>query len=106
MREYSLSEMVLYRDERLIPICREITRMVIPTAVSINRVCSRSVQMMVLIPPLKVYNQINRIVMTTVAQKGTFHASKILICNTLDTRNKRKAVPIALDSRKKDAPVL
>ena len=61
---------------------------------------------MVFIPPLKVYNQINKIVMETVAQNGTPYASNKIICNTFATKNNRNAAPIVLESKKKLAPVL
>ena len=80
--------------------------MVITTATSIKVVCTVSVQMMVRIPPLKVYNQINRMVTTTLIQNGIPHWLKMLRCNTLATRNNLKEAPIIRDNRKKEAPVL
>ena len=43
---------------------------------------------MVLIPPLKVYIQINTIVVATVTINGTFHASKRNNCSTVAARYK------------------
>ena len=65
-----------------------------------------SVQTIVFIPPLKVYNQINKIVIETVIQKGIPYASNRIICNTLATKNNLNAAPIVLESKKKEAPVL
>ena len=77
-----------------------------PTAMSMNNVCSVSVHTIVLIPPLNVYNQINKIVRLTVTQKGIPNSSNNSNCNTLATKNNRNAAPMVLDNKKNDAPVL
>ena len=71
-----------------------------------NNVCKVSVQIIVLIPLLKVYTHISKIVTTTVISKGTPQASKMAICNTLATKYSLKDAPITLLIKKKIAPVL
>jgi len=61
---------------------------------------------MVFTPPLKVYIQINMIVVATVTKNGTCHASNRNNCNTVAARNRRSDEPMVRDIRKKNAPVL
>jgi hypothetical protein len=62
--------------------------------------------MIVLIPPLKVYSQINMMVAVTVTQKGIPRGSKTSFCSTIETRNSLKLAPMIRLIRKNEAPVL
>src|SRR5690554_7560594 len=68
----------------------------LPISLSINKVCKVSVQTIVLIPLLKVYNQIKAMVMDTVIQKGRSeeHTSELqsrphLVCRLLLEKKKK-----------------
>ncbi len=80
--------------------------MVTPTAISIKRVCKVSVQTMVFIPDLKVYNHINKTVIITVCQKAIPMSSNKITCNTLATKKSLKLAPTTLEIKKNEAPVL
>ena len=69
-------------------------------------VCKVSVHTIVFIPPRLVYNQINKIEITTVNQNGTPKASKTIYCMANATKNSRKEAPVTRDNKKKKAPVL
>ncbi len=76
------------------------------TDTNINNVCIVSVNIIVFIPPLKVYNHIRAMVIITVIENGMLKLSKTNSCNTLATRNNRNAAPTVLDIKKAIDPVL
>ena len=76
------------------------------TADNIKRVWSASVQTIVLIPPLKVYIQINNIVRRTEKKYGRPNSLNIAIWRTPATKNNLNEAPIVLDNKKKNAPAL
>jgi hypothetical protein len=61
---------------------------------------------MVLIPDLKVYNQIRTTVMVTVCQNWIPNSSNKIICKTLATKYSLKLDPTSLEIKKNEAPVL
>lgn len=76
------------------------------TASNIQIVCNVSVQIIVFIPPIKVYDQINRMEMTTVSKKETPIGPKTNAWSTIATRYNLNEAPINLDNKKKEAPTL
>ena len=79
----------------------------VPIKAAIKKVvCKASVQIMVFIPPLRVYNHINATMPEAFTRKGIPQWLKMHICKTSTATYNLNAAPIILDSRKNDAPVL
>src|SRR5690606_28884348 len=76
------------------------------TAAMRKKVWKVSVHTMVLMPPLKVYNQISTMVVATVTKKGMSQASNKNSCSTVAARYNRNDEPMVRDTIKKNAPVL
>ena len=62
--------------------------------------------MMVLMPPLKVYNHISPMVMITVTTNGMSKRSKMSNCRTFATKKSLNEAPTVLDTKKATEPVL
>jgi len=69
-------------------------------------VCKVSVQTIVLMPPLKVYNNIIIMEIDVKAQKGTPNLLNIKMSRIVITRNTLIVAPMVRESIKNEAPVL